>query len=156
MNRHYARVIALQSLYENDFRNADNIDAENIFSRHIENIGETGENVEFAKKLIEKTLEQKNTIDSMIVNVAPDWPIEQVAIIDRNILRLSISELYYFETPPKVVINEAIELAKTYGAEHSSKFINGVLGTIYRQSAKYSEEEDGVKNDKSEGEKSGN
>jgi N utilization substance protein B len=140
MNRHYARVIALQSLYENDFRgnNADPVC--DIFSRHIENIHEEGENVEFAEKLISKTTKKVDEIDALIISVAPDWPIEQVAIVDRNILRLSICELMYFDTPPKVIINEAIELAKTFGAEHSSKFINGVLGTVYRQSDRYSAE----------------
>jgi len=141
MNRHYARIIALQSLYENDFRDPDTSDVEEIFSRHVKNIGEDGENVEFAKMIIEQTGKNKANIDKLIEKVAPEWPIEQVAIIDRNILRMSICELEYCDTPPKVVINEAIELAKTFGAEHSSKFINGVLGTVYRQSDKYKEEE---------------
>jgi N utilization substance protein B len=140
MNRHYARVIALQSLYENDFRERDLNEVDQVFSRHIENIHEEGENVEFAKDLIKKTDDERSEIDKTIEKIAPDWPIEQVAIIDRNILRLAICELNYFDTPPKVVINEAIELAKTFGAEHSSKFINGVLGTVYRQSDKYKEE----------------
>ena len=140
MNRHYARVIALQSLYENDFRGNSADSVEKIFSRHIVNIKEEGENVDFAEKLINKTIEKIDEIDTLIISVAPDWPIKQVAIIDRNILRLAICELLYFDTPPKVIINEAIELAKTFGAEHSSKFINGVLGTVYRQSDKYSEE----------------
>ena len=141
MNRHYARIIALQSLYENDFRDSETSDVEKIFSRHVKNIGEDGENVEFARMLIEKTGKKKSETDELIEKVAPEWPIEQVAIIDRNILRMSICELKYCDTPPKVVINEAIELAKTFGAEHSSKFINGVLGTVYRQSDKFKEEE---------------
>lgn len=141
MNRHYARIIALQSLYENDFRDSDELAVRGIFERHVKNIGGEGENVEFAKILIEKTCENKEEIDKIIEKVAPEWPISQVAIIDRNILRMSICELEFCETPPKVVINEAIELAKTFGAEHSSKFINGVLGTVYRQSDKFKEEE---------------
>lgn len=141
MNRHYARVIALQSLYEQDFRCSKMDELGKIFSRHIENIKEEGENVDFARELIEKTEAKKSEINKTIEKVAPEWPIEQVAIIDRNILRLAICELSYFDTPPKVVINEAIELAKTFGAEHSSKFINGVLGTVYRNSDKYSDEE---------------
>ena len=140
MNRHYARVIALQSLYENDFRDSAKKDAADIFLRHIDNINEDGENVDFAKKLIKKTRAEREEIDKTIVEVAPEWPIEQVAIIDRNILRLAICELNFFETPPKVVINEAIELAKTFGAEHSSKFINGVLGTVFRKSDKFKED----------------
>ena len=144
MNRHYARVIALQSLYETDFRGTEKGSAADIFERHVSNIGEEGENVEFAKLLIEKTISKGDEINGLIEKVAPEWPIEQVAIIDRNILRLAISELTYFDTPPKVVINEAIELAKTFGAEHSSKFVNGVLGTVYRQSPKFKEEGDEV------------
>jgi len=145
MNRHYARVIALQSLYETDFRGTKIDTATGIFKRHISNIGEDGENVEFASELIEKATSKESEIDSTIEKIAPEWPIEQVAIIDRNILRLAITELTYFDTPPKVVINEAIELAKTFGAEHSSKFVNGVLGTVYRQSPKYQEESDPAK-----------
>lgn len=152
MNRHYARVIALQSLYEDDFRDFKNSNVTKIFSRHVKNIGEEGENVEFAKMLIEKTGEKKKGIDKLIEEVAPEWPIEQVAIMDRNILRMSICELEFCDTPPKVVINEAIELAKTFGAEHSSKFINGVLGTVYRQSEKFKEEEKEQGDEQSKGE----
>jgi N utilization substance protein B len=139
MNRHYARVIALQALYEADFRNDPKTDR--IINRHMKNIHESGENVEFASKLLEETTNNRVDFDKMIEKVAPEWPIDQVATIDRNILRLAICELEKFETPPKVVINEAIELAKTFGSETSSKFINGVLGTVYRQSEKYNSED---------------
>lgn len=130
----------MQALYESDFRSNKQIDQ--IIKRHIENIEEKGENVDFAKELVKKTTELEDKIDNEIEEVAPDWPINQVAIIDRNILRLAICELRYFDTPPKVVINESIELAKTFGSETSSKFINGVLGTVYRRSNKYKEEND--------------
>ena len=145
MNRHYARSIALQSIYESDFRKSGN--PEEIFKRHLKNIGKNldTENAEFALELIRKAGSAGDVIDEQIKNSAPDWPLNQIAVIDRNILRLSICELNYFDTPPKVVINEAVELAKTFGSEKTSKFINGVLGTIYRQSNKYK-----VENEKKE------
>lgn len=139
MNRHYARIIALQSLYEADFRNSN--EELQIFDRHLENIEESEENSDFAKELLKKIVEKKSDIDNTIEKYAPDWPIAQVAVLDRNILRLSVCEMLYFETPPKVVINEAIELAKSYGSETSSKFINGVLGSVYRNSDKYQSED---------------
>lgn len=139
MNRHYARVLALQSLYEADFRAIKN-DCEKILERHLTNLEIDGENTDFAKELVKGTAETKDSIDSEIEEVAPEWPINNVAVLDRNILRMSIYELKNMETPPKVVINEAIELAKSFGSETSSKFINGVLGTVYRKSGKYQEE----------------
>ena len=140
MNRHYARVVALQSLYESDFRGDENV--REIFDRHLQNIDEDPENTDFAKDLVSKTRKEVSKIDESVEKYAPDWPIEQVAIIDRNILRMAICELLEFDTPPKVVINEAIELAKSFGSETSSKFVNGVLGSVYRNSDKYIEEKD--------------
>lgn len=145
MNRHYARVIVLQTLYEADFRDSDKI--EETIERHIENLGLEGENIEFAKDLLGRTYLEREQFDKKIEKVAPDWPIGQVATLDRNILRMAICELENFDTPPKVVINEAIELAKTFGSETSSKFINGVLGTVYRGSEKFDSSE---KNDSKE------
>ncbi len=140
MNRHYARSIALQSIYEADFRKDNN--EQETFQRHIKNIGEdiNADNSSFALKLLQKTIQKKSEIDKKIIKAAPDWPLEQIAILDRNVLRLAICELMYFDTPPKVVINEAVELAKTFGSEKSSKFVNGVLGTIYRESNKYQQD----------------
>jgi len=140
MNRHYARVIILQTLYEADFRSST--DVEEIFDRHIKNLNLDGENIEFAKDLLAKTFKARQSINDKIEKVAPDWPIGQVATLDRNILRLAICELDNFDTPPKVVINEAIELAKTFGSDTSSKFINGVLGTVYRNSGKFNQEDE--------------
>lgn len=144
MNRHYARVISFQVLYESDFREIHDIKA--LFKRHIGNLELDGENVEFARELVEKAYGARAELDKTIEEVAPEWPIEKVAVIDRNILRLAICELKYFDTPPKVVINESIEIAKTFGSETSSKFINGVLGTVYRKSEKYNESE--IENEK--------
>lgn len=142
MNRHYARVVALQSLYETDFN--VKTDFTSIVKRHIKNLDLEGENIDMIYELVEKTVTNKDEIDKIIEKAAPEWPIGQVAIIDRNILRLAICELEYFNTPPKVIINEAIELAKTFGSETSSKFINGVLGTVYRESKKYNKDEEKI------------
>jgi N utilization substance protein B len=142
MNRHYARVVAFQCLYEVDFRGEKNFPE--VFKRHIKNIKdieEPDENADFAEDILKKTAVHLKEIDRIIEKTAPEWPIDHVAVVDRNILRLAIAELEYFNTPPKVAINEAIEIAKTYGSETSSKFINGVLGTVYRQSKKYIPEE---------------
>ena len=90
----------------------------------------------FAHHLMEGTLREQKTIDTLIEKCAPEWPLEQVTVIDRNILRLGIYELMYGnydEVPPKVAINEAIELAKSFGSDASPRFVNGVLGTIYRE-----------------------
>ena len=128
----------MQSLYEADFRNQD--EPEKIFDRHLDNIDDDNENSDFAQDLVKKTMSNIKDIDAMIEKYAPEWPIEQVAVLDRNILRMAVAELIYCETPPKVVINEAIEIAKSYGSETSSKFVNGVLGSVYRASDKYVEE----------------
>lgn len=136
MNRHYARIVAMQALYEADFRKSQ--DVTKILGRQIERLeNDDSENVEFSKNLVSICGEKSEEIDKMIEKVAPEWPIDQVATIDRNILRLAICELLHFDTPPKVVINEAVELGKTFGSGTSSKFINGVLGTVYRESNKF-------------------
>lgn len=146
MNRHYARIVAMQAMYESDFKSGDN--AGEILSRQLKKIKDEDnqENFEFAQELVTKTVELRDEIDKTIEKTAPEWPIEQVALIDRNIIRLAICELLNFETPPKVVINEAIELGKTFGSETSSKFINGVLGTVYRKSDKYQDEQSNTAN----------
>ena len=144
MNRHYARVVAMQVLYELDFNSS--LDTNGVLKRHLKNLDLSGENVSFVEELVMNTSLKKDEVDKLIVEVAPEWPIEQVATIDRNILRLSIYELVFTETPPKVVINEAIELAKTFGSETSSKFINGVLGTVYTKSDKYQDEQSNTAN----------
>jgi N utilization substance protein B len=135
----------MQAMYESDFKSADT--AKEILLRQLKKIEQEDnkENFEFAKDLVKKTAGSRSEIDKMIEETAPEWPIEQVAVIDRNIIRLAICELLNFETPPKVVINEAIELGKTFGSETSSKFINGVLGTVYRKSNRYQDEQPNTK-----------
>jgi N utilization substance protein B len=91
------------------------------------------EAVPFIKELVTGALENKENIDSMVRRFAAAWPLEQIAIIDRNILRIGIYEILLNKVPPKVAINEAVELAKTFGSDNSPKFVNGVLGSVYAE-----------------------
>jgi len=134
-HRHLSRSIAMQTLYEWDFNNRDNSKIDEILERNIQEFGPGLEDDKFVRDLIKGVLENLDKIDAIIVKTAPEWPLEQINLVDRNILRLGIYELLYGnhqEVPPKVAINEAIELAKSFGGETSGKFVNGVLGTIYR------------------------
>jgi N utilization substance protein B len=147
-NRHLCRIIALQSLYEYDFRNSLNIDelttdVDEVLNRNIDVYKDAVDEADFIKDLVLGTIKNQDKIDDMIVPAAPEWPLDQIAKIDRAILRMSIYELLIKkDVPPKVAINEAVELAKEFGGENSSKFINGVLGTIFRQSELYDPKED--------------
>ena len=135
-NRHLQRSVAMQSLFEWDFQGCQNDRMEEIVVRNVSEFAPGMEDFEFVKALVKGTLEKKEQIDALISKCAPEWPLEQVTVVDRNILRLGIFELMfgnYDEAPPKVAINEAIELAKTFGGESSARFVNGVLGTIYRE-----------------------
>lgn len=134
-SRHLLRTIALQSLYEWDFHKKDSGETpiEEIAERNTKEFAPGIEEGDFVVKLTKGVMDKMKEIDPKIEKAAPEWPIDQVSLIDRNILRLGIFELLYDDDiPPKVAINEAIELAKAYGTDASSKFINGVLGTIYR------------------------
>ena len=135
-NRHLSRSIAMQSLYEWDFRGKNSDEIESIVKRSIKEFGPGLGDESFVRALVENTINNLDKIDPLIEKCAPEWPLEQVTIVDRNILRLGIYELLfenYEEVPPKVAINEAIELAKSFGGESSGRFVNGVLGTIYRE-----------------------
>ncbi|MDO8557959.1 MAG: transcription antitermination factor NusB [bacterium] len=135
-NRHLSRSIAMQSLFEWDFRGKDMAKLDDIVEKNIREFGPGMEDATFVKDLVAKVLEKIPQINEIIVRCAPEWPLEQITPVDRNVLRVGIYELLYGnreEVPPKVAINEAIELAKTFGGESSGKFINGVLGTIYRE-----------------------
>lgn len=130
VNRHLSRTIAMQSVYEWDFRHQENL--QDIVARNI-NIYRDDTDKEFVIRSVEGIKKHRSEIDDKIVSVAPEFPIEQISNIDKAILRLAIYELIYnSEIPAKVAINEAVELGKTFGGENSYKFINGVLGTIYR------------------------
>ena len=147
-NRHLCRIIALQTLYEYDFRNSLNIDElttdiDEVLKRNIDIYKDAVDEADFITDLVEGTIKNQESIDAMIVPAAPEWPLEQSAKIDRGILRMSIYELLIKkDVPPKVAINEAVELAKEFGGDNSSKFINGVLGTIFRQSELYDPTDD--------------
>lgn len=135
-NRHLQRSIAMQSLFEWDFKGGHDEQIGEIVQKNVDEFAPGIEDFEFVKALAEGALAKRSAVDGLIEKCAPEWPLDQVTVIDRNILRLGIYELMfgnYAEVPPKVAINEAIELAKTFGGESSARFVNGVLGTIYRE-----------------------
>lgn len=126
----------MQSLFEWDFQGGEKDRLNEIVQRNIQEFAPGIEESSFVSALVKGTLEKQGEIDKLIEKCAPEWPINQITAVDRNVLRLGIFELMfgnYQEVPPKVAINEAIELAKTFGGESSARFVNGVLGTIYRE-----------------------
>lgn len=147
-NRHLCRSIAMQSLYEWDFDSSlidvpgretgkfDRGKLAEILKDNIEEYADGMEDCSFAEDLVFGVYRHLKEIDSIISKLAPEWPIEQVTIVNRNVLRIGVYELKFGQredVPPKVAINEAIELAKTFGGQSSGKFINGVLGTLYKE-----------------------
>ena len=136
-SRHLARSIVMQSLFEWDFNKKDPSLLDVIVEKNIQEFGPgLEEEVDFVRRLIKGTVENLEKIDSIIERAAPEWPIDQITAVDRSVLRLGLYELLFGnaeEVPPKVAINEAIELAKSFGGDSSGKFINGVLGTVYRE-----------------------
>jgi N utilization substance protein B len=136
-NRHLGRILALQSLYEYDFRLSVNdtaVDIDEIIERNLQRFKDEVDDTSFVHALVKGTAEHTEEYDTLLQPIAPDWPIEQIARIDRCILRMAMYQLKEMteDVPPKVVINEAVELAKAFGSDNSSKFVNGVLGTAYR------------------------
>ena len=132
-SRHLSRSIAMQSLYEWDF-SGEELDLRKITERNIEEFGPGLKDKGFVWSLIIGVIEHMKEINEIIKKSAPQWPLNQISIVDRNVLRLGIYELLYADkdsVPSKVAINEAIELAKSFGGENSGKFINGVLGTVF-------------------------
>ena len=133
--RQLGRSIVLQSLYEWDFYRHE-IDLNKIIERDLAEFAPGFEEPEFVNKIAQGVVSHQVEIDKIITTAAPEWPIAQIALVDRNALRIGLYELlfaYKTEVPPKVAINEAIELAKNYGGPNSGKFINGVLGTVYKE-----------------------
>ncbi len=135
-NRHLSRSIVLQSLFEWDFGAKNSSEAEAIFKRDVAEFAPGMGDFSFMDTLLKGVLSKQKDIDLIIEKAAPDWPIDKISIIDRNILRIGLYELLFADrsqVPPKVAINEAIELSKSFGGETSSKFVNGVLGAVYKE-----------------------
>lgn len=133
--RHLARSIVLQSLYEWDFFKFAE-DLTKIVERNMQEFGPGIDEPDFVWRIANGVKDHLEQIDAVITKAAPEWPLERIAIIDRNALRIGLYELLYadpHEVPPKVAINEAIEIVKNYGGPNSGKFINGVLGTVYKE-----------------------
>ncbi len=132
-SRHLARTVAMQSLFEWDF-NGRKEELKKIIATNLGEFASDIKEPEFVYGLAEGVAENLPAIDLVIAKTAPDWPVDQIPDVDRSVLRLGIYELQFQkQAPPKVVINEAVELAKTFGGEQSGKFVNGVLGTLYKQ-----------------------
>ncbi len=136
-NRHLGRIIALQTLYEAEFRReaGDNdLNINEVLERNIGRYREMVDDISFIEQLVDGVGQQIAELDAALQPVAPEWPIDQIARMDRIVLRIGLYELKNeADVPPKVVINEAVELAKAFGGENSSKFVNGVLGTLLRE-----------------------
>lgn len=136
-NRHLGRIIALQTLYELDFRREAGdtaFDLEAVLARNIDRYEKQVDDTGFITTLVHGVAAHEAELDAELQPIAPEWPIDQIARMDRVVLRMGLYELTNNnDVPPKVVINEAVELAKSFGGENSSKFINGVLGTVMRQ-----------------------
>jgi len=137
-NRHLSRSIVLQTLFEWDFSSAykDAPELKDILKRNVNEFAPGMKNTSFIEDIAFGVMEKQTKLDEIISASAPDWPIEKISVVDRNILRIGLHELLFGnrkEVPPKVAINEAIELAKTFGGEKSGKFVNGVLGGIYKE-----------------------
>ncbi len=137
-NRHLGRIVTLQTLYEEEFRlscNDKTFKMKEVLDRNIKRYGKTLDDVEFVRALVKGTKAEQDRLDEVLQPLAPEWPLDQIARMDRIILRIGAYELMYQQdiVPAKVAINEAVELAKGFGGENSSKFINGVLGSLLRE-----------------------
>ena len=146
-NRHLGRVIVLQSLYEYECRTLANdpeVELDTIIAKNIEPYEGTLGDTEFVYELTHKVVENFKTLDDALTPMAPEWPISAISAIDRNVLRMGLYELSECRdtVPPKVAINEAVELAKAFGSESSSRFVNGVLGTAFKKLGITIEEKD--------------
>ncbi len=135
-NRHLSRSIVLQTLFEWDFNGRDNSRLKEIMLRNIAEFAPGLTDFTFIEGLLESIINKQETLDGIIVKSAPEWPLDRISTVDRNVLRIGLSELLFgdkAEVPSRVAINEAIELAKSFGGENSGKFVNGVLGTVYKE-----------------------
>ncbi|MBQ6486104.1 transcription antitermination factor NusB [Candidatus Saccharibacteria bacterium] len=135
-NRHLGRIISLQSLYEYEFRikaGDATADIDTIIAKNIEPYAKALGDTEFVYELSKGVVDNMKKLDEELRPLAPEWPIDTIAAIDRNVLRIGLYELEARLVPPKVAINEAVELAKAFGSDNSSRFINGVLGTAFKE-----------------------
>lgn len=137
-NRHLGRIVVLQSLYEEELRSSSSdtqLDLEEVVARNISRYEDTLEDTEFVKELLKGVKMKQDYLDEVLQPLAPEWPLDQIARMDRLTLRIGAYELLFAKdaVPSKVAINEAVELAKGFGSENSSKFINGVLGSLIKQ-----------------------
>lgn len=150
-NRHLSRSIVLQTLFEWDFGDVKDLNPEEILNRNILEFGPGLDDSHFMNELLLGIVKKKSIIDEIIEKAAPDWPIDKISVVDRNILRIGLYELLFGdrkEVPPKVAINESIELAKSFGGENSSRFVNGVLGGVYKEIGEPGKDEVGNKKKK--------
>lgn len=147
-NRHLSRSIVLQSLFEWDLNAIDRKAVIEVLDRNIEEFAPNKTDRPFMEKLLDGILGKQPELDLVIEKAAPEWPIDRISPVDRNILRLGLFELLFAdrkEVPAKVAINEAIELAKQFGGDNSSRFVNGVLGAVYKEIGEPGKEEVGKK-----------
>ncbi|MBI2062115.1 MAG: transcription antitermination factor NusB [Candidatus Yanofskybacteria bacterium] len=154
-SRHLSRSVAMQSLYEWDFRGRKQEDLPGIIDKNVKEFAAGLEDTTFVSQLVDGVMKHLSELDKIIEKAAPQWPLEQIAIVDRNVLRLGLFELLFGnrdEVPPKVAINESIELAKSFGGDSSGKFVNGVLGTVYREIGEPGKDDAPKKKDKEESE----
>lgn len=152
-NRHLARSIVLQTLFEWDTTHAPDAEVKNILARNVTEFGGDDVDHPFMDNLINGVIAKKGDIDMVIEKAAPEWPLDRIAPVDRNILRLGLYELLFADrsqVPAKVAINEAIELAKTFGGDSSGRFVNGVLGAVYKELGEPGKDEQGPKKVKRE------
>lgn len=152
-NRHLARSVVLQTLFEWDTTRASAQEAPAILARNVAEFGGDGGDRPFMETLLSGVLAKKSDLDLIIEKAAPEWPLDRIAPVDRNILRIGLYELLFADraqVPAKVAINEAIELAKTFGGDSSGRFVNGVIGAVYKEIGEPGKDEQGKKKVKRE------
>ncbi len=143
-NRHLSRSIVLQTLFEGDLGALDRSAFNEVLNRNVNEFAPNKADFPFMERLLDGILGKQSELDLVISKAAPEWPLERISPVDRNILRLGLYELLFSErseVPAKVAINEAIELAKQFGGENSSRFVNGVLGAVYKEIGEPGKEE---------------
>lgn len=135
-NRHLSRSVVLQTLFEWDFRDCKKEVADESLERNASEFASGASDLPFMHELLDGVVARQKDLDLVIEKAAPEWPLERIALVDRNVLRLGLFELLFSDrekVPAKVAINEAIELAKNFGGENSGRFVNGVLGAVYKE-----------------------